>query len=524
MFRRLDKQPLKKSKHMKKYISRIFSIAMLGVLLVTGTSNKAVAQDISVSYQTFYDNLSPYGQWIYDPEYGNVWVPNEGGDFRPYGSRGHWVMTEYGNTWVSEDPWGWAVYHYGRWTFNPYYGWVWLPGYEWAPAWVSWRFGGGYAGWAPLGPGINVGTSFYAPDSWWIFVGPQYMYRPNCISYWYGPSYNNRYIRQTTIINNYYIDNSTRVRYNYGPRAEVIQQVTRQPVQVYRVNQLNRPGAPSVGRNSVSLYRPSVNRATVDGSRPNNVMQAPRPVGRGQDASQMSSGRQPAFRQEVQRSQVNSQNGRTENRTDTRTNPANRYDGRTENDMNNRINQSNNRTNGQPSRTDNNNDVRQYQQNYNRNDTRQPSEPTPQPNRFDNRNDTRQPSVPTPQPNRFDNRNDTRQPSAPTPQPNRFDNRNDTRQPSAPTPQPNRFDNRNDTRQSTIPTPQPNRYDSRMDNRQQSQPAPQPNRQPAPSTQQPIRQQAQPSQPQTPSQPIRSQQSTPAQNNDGRPIGGGGRR
>ena len=495
---------------MKKYISRIFSITMLGILLVTGTSSKVEAQDISVSYQTFYDNLSPYGQWIYDPEFGNVWVPNEGGDFRPYGSRGNWVMTEYGNTWVSDDPWGWAVYHYGRWTFNPYYGWVWVPGYEWAPAWVSWRFGGGYAGWAPLGPGINVGSSYYAPDSWWIFVGPQYMYRPNCISYWYGPSYNNRYIRQTTIINNYYIDNSTRVRYNYGPRAEVIQQVTRQPVQVYRVNQLNRPGAPSVGRNTVSLYRPSVNRATVDGSRPNNVMQAPRPVGRGQDASDMSSGRQPAFRQEVQRTQVNSQNGRTDNRSDVRNNPASRYDSRIQDDNgNNRVNQSNGRNDNryqqndparEQVRNDYRDDVRSNQQNYNnnRNDTRQPSVPTPQPNWYDSRMDTRQQSQPD------------RQPSVPTPQPNRYDSRMDSRQQSQP------------DRQPSVPTPQPNRYDSRMDNRQQSQPS----RQPYAPTQQPVRQQAQPSQPQpqAPRQSIRSQQpSAPAQNNESRPAGGGRR-
>ena len=133
-------------------------MTLLSFMLVCFSGNKVQAQDVSVSYQTFYDELAPYGQWVNDPEYGNVWVPNEGGDFRPYGNRGHWVMTEYGNTWVSEDPWGWACYHYGRWTYNPYYGWIWVPGYEWAPAWVSWRFGGGYCGWAPLAPGYAVGS------------------------------------------------------------------------------------------------------------------------------------------------------------------------------------------------------------------------------------------------------------------------------------------------------------------------------------------------------------------------------
>jgi hypothetical protein len=337
---------------------------MLAFLLITGTSQPSKAQDISVSYQTFYDNLAPYGQWIYDPEYGNVWVPNEGGDFRPYGSRGRWVMTEYGNTWVSDDPWGWAVYHYGRWTYNPYYGWIWVPGYEWAPAWVSWRFGGGYAGWAPLSPGISVGVSYFAPDSWWVFVGPQYMYQPNCISYWRGPSYNTTYIRQTTIINNYYVDNGTRVRYNYGPRAEVVQQYTRQPVQVYRVSQLNRPGAPSVGRNTVSLYRPSVNRASVNDARPSRVYQAPRPVGRAQAAGSVDSRQQPAFRQDVQRMQPDERGGRQQN-NNASGNRADRFDSRQD-------------TRQQPDRQD-------TRQQPDRQDTRQQPDPRSQYNRQDTR-------------------------------------------------------------------------------------------------------------------------------------------
>ncbi len=30
--------------------------------------------------------------------------------------------------------------------------WIWVPGYEWAPAWVSWRSSDDYVGWAPLPP------------------------------------------------------------------------------------------------------------------------------------------------------------------------------------------------------------------------------------------------------------------------------------------------------------------------------------------------------------------------------------
>lgn len=283
---------------MKNTMNRLLSVALVSLLLVAGSWQKSQAQDVTVSYQTFYDNLSPYGQWVQDPQYGDVWVPNEGGDFRPYGSRGHWVMTEYGNTWVTDDPWGWAVYHYGRWTYDSYYGWVWIPGYEWAPAWVSWRFGGGYSGWAPLGPGVSL--TYSCPESWWIFVEPTYMYQSNCIHYWRGPRYNHTYIYRTSIVNNYYTDNSTHVRYNYGPRPDAIRQVTHRDVTVYHVSQTGRPGAPSVSGNNVSMYRPTVNRATVTSARPSNVVTAPRAIGAPQNHTNVTPGHQPAFRHEMQ--------------------------------------------------------------------------------------------------------------------------------------------------------------------------------------------------------------------------------
>ena len=292
---------------MKKRMNRLMSFALLSLLLMGSASQKAQAQDVTVSYQEFYDNLAPYGQWVTDPQYGNVWVPNEGGDFRPYGTRGHWVMTDYGNTWVSEDPWGWACYHYGRWTYDPYYGWVWIPGYEWAPAWVSWRFGGGYSGWAPLGPG--AGLSYECPVSWWVFVEPQYMYGNDCYNHWRGPSYNNTYISHTTIINNYYVDNGTRVRYNYGPRSEAIRQVTHRDVTVYHVSQSNRPGAPGISGNRVSIYRPAVNRSTVSSARPSGAMAAPRAISAPHEQRTMAAATQPAFRQAVQNHAQNNGGG-----------------------------------------------------------------------------------------------------------------------------------------------------------------------------------------------------------------------
>ena len=96
-----------------------------------------------VDYQTFYDELSPHGNWVEYPGYGYVWQPSIGNDFRPYSTGGHWVWSDrYEWVWVSDYDWGWAPFHYGRWFHDGRYGWLWVPGYEWSGAWVTWRDGG----------------------------------------------------------------------------------------------------------------------------------------------------------------------------------------------------------------------------------------------------------------------------------------------------------------------------------------------------------------------------------------------
>ncbi len=141
-----------------------------------------------VSYQSFYDQLSPYGQWVDDPNYGFVWMPDVGPDFKPYATNGHWVYTDEGWTWASNYSWGWAAFHYGRWFFQDGYGWMWIPGHEWAPAWVSWRNSPEYYGWAPLGPNISINVSFGGgynpPPHYWNFVPHQYVTSPQVNNYY----------------------------------------------------------------------------------------------------------------------------------------------------------------------------------------------------------------------------------------------------------------------------------------------------------------------------------------------------
>lgn len=263
---------------MLKRITGLAALTLLSLTFVSVSAEKARAQDIEVSYQNFYDQLAPYGQWVNDPAFGDVFVPNVPMGFRPYASDGYWAMTDQGNMWMSNEPWAWACYHYGRWTYNGYYGWIWIPGYQWAPSWVSWRYGGGYCGWAPMGPGYNVGGVYNYPDNYWVFVTPDYLYRPNVYEY-YGHEAPGIYLGRTSYITETYGGGGG--RYYYGPSREMIERETHQPIQVYHIASASRPGVAQIGGNQLTVYRPAVNQASAAYAHPANVIHTDgHPIGR----------------------------------------------------------------------------------------------------------------------------------------------------------------------------------------------------------------------------------------------------
>jgi hypothetical protein len=125
---------------------------------VVKSDGDAPSGDDDVVQADFVDPLAGFGAWVDVAPYGKAWQPSEdvvGADFVPYGTDGSWATNDDGD-WVfvskHDDDFGWATYHYGRWVVSDDYGWVWIPGTTWAPAWVEWRFGGGNTGWAPVGP------------------------------------------------------------------------------------------------------------------------------------------------------------------------------------------------------------------------------------------------------------------------------------------------------------------------------------------------------------------------------------
>lgn len=254
----------------------IKSAMLIGIFfLFAGSTQKVMAQGEDVSLQSFYDELSPYGTWIQDPQYGYVWRPDvDQEEFRPYYTNGRWAMTEYGNTWVSDYDWGWAPFHYGRWIYNRYNQWVWLPDTVWGPAWVSWRSGGGYYGWAPLGPSINIGINigrggYRIPDMCWNFIPYNNIYY-NSYPRYYG-NRNRVYIQNTVIINNTYIRNNR--TYYTGPRADDIYRHTNQRVTVYNVNRSNNSGRTRIDRNTVNIYQPRPSRNSNGTPAPRTVVQ-----------------------------------------------------------------------------------------------------------------------------------------------------------------------------------------------------------------------------------------------------------
>ena len=108
-------------------------------------------------YDKYYDrdiygaeDLNDSGEWIHTRDYGYVWRPyatsvRQYSDWSPY-RYGAWRwIPPYGWTWVGDEPWSWATYHYGRWVWAGG-SWVWSPyGYYrysrswWSPAlvWIT---------------------------------------------------------------------------------------------------------------------------------------------------------------------------------------------------------------------------------------------------------------------------------------------------------------------------------------------------------------------------------------------------
>ena len=244
---------------MKKII-----IAFVTMLMLAGGYEAKSQINTGVSFNTFYNELSPYGRWVDYPQYGQVWISNETG-FEPYSTNGHWQFTNYGWMWVSDYNWGWAPFHYGRWTYLNNYGWAWVPGYDWAPAWVGWCNYDGYYGWAPLSPGIDFNYTFNSmPVNYWRFVRYQYINDRYINRHYQQPVQNVNQYKNITVINNTVVNNNT--TYVAGPAQQDVENVIKKKIEPRQVAFISDGVKKTklVNKNEVRVFRPAIVKADTE--------------------------------------------------------------------------------------------------------------------------------------------------------------------------------------------------------------------------------------------------------------------
>ncbi len=249
--------------------SLVLGIAALAVPVIPGTAQLAYAQ-VSTEFQ---EALEPYGHWVRSARWGEVWVPEDlPPDWRPY-EYGHWVYTdEWGWYWISdpeEEDWGWVVFHYGRWAFERALGWFWIPDDEWAPAWVDWRYGADYIGWAPLPPDEII-YEYDDNPTYWFFVSPRYLSAPTWRRYWVPPARRPFVFRRTQVVNRTLGYGRGRAAVNAGVSPAYVARASRAAVATYRVTPRVLSGTQGVaGAIHVTPQQVQSQRGTVQrGRRP----------------------------------------------------------------------------------------------------------------------------------------------------------------------------------------------------------------------------------------------------------------
>lgn len=222
---------------------------MIVLMLLVGctTISEAKSHTQAAAYSSFYSHLSPYGVWIEFDDGLVAWRPTiMRRGWAPY-SLGRWVWTEYGWYWDSYESFGYITYHYGRWFYDDYYGWIWISDYDWAPAWVEWRYDDSYIGWAPLPPyaifSINFGLYFtfdyVTPYNHWHFVNYNYMCDPYVYNYYVGPMYKYRVFSNTKYRNDYGYSNGRII--NRGVDISEIRYRSGQDIRQRNLKQVSDP-------------------------------------------------------------------------------------------------------------------------------------------------------------------------------------------------------------------------------------------------------------------------------------------
>lgn len=223
-------------------------------------SQQAIQTSAKRNTDFFYDALDPYGDWDEVEGYGPVFQPREAQrdrNWRPY-TDGEWVWSDHGWAWRSNETHGWATSHYGRWVRHAREGWMWVPGSEWAPAWVSWRKSDTHIGWAPLPPEAHSGRGFNASvDEYYDIGARNYNFVPReqfCggrtyIGHVIPPERNVTIFQATVNVTNisYRQTNAGSVIVNHGPELAFVNARAAKPLQLIKLEREDARDARSSG-------------------------------------------------------------------------------------------------------------------------------------------------------------------------------------------------------------------------------------------------------------------------------------
>jgi hypothetical protein len=246
-------------------MKRYFLILFLCSFAVCFTPQKISAQNVSVNFQFFYNELSPYGVWVDNADYGYVWVPNVGRDFSPYASNGYWIFTTEGWTWVSNYSWGWAPFHYGRWYYDAIYGSIWVPDNIWGPGWVNWRRSEGYYGWSPMRPNFGIGHN--DRNGGWRFVRDRDFGRKDIHNYYVNRNDNTRILKGSNVITNIHTDQVHNVSYNSGPDRKEIEKHQGKTIALVDIKENTVPGQ-HLNNNQLDIYKPVIEKDNTNKFKP----------------------------------------------------------------------------------------------------------------------------------------------------------------------------------------------------------------------------------------------------------------
>lgn len=214
--------------------------------------DKIIAKRLKDAYYDKYydrdiygaDDLNDHGEWIYSKKHGYVWKPYRASTARyanwsPY-RYGQWRwIPPFGWTWINDEPWGWATYHYGRWIYVDNY-WYWTPYGQYRPH-RSW--------WSP---------ALVVIGRW----GTSICWYPLPYSYGYY-NYNSYYYNNTTIINNTTVIVNPTPNASPTPTVAILEENDRRPHNVPPLQWVPPAGVVSVEANEFGTGKTSYKTASL---------------------------------------------------------------------------------------------------------------------------------------------------------------------------------------------------------------------------------------------------------------------